>query len=121
MTDTHGDGLPLRERRLALLAIALAMTLAVLDAAIVNVALPAMARDLGVQPSAAIFVVNGYQIAVTAALLPLAALGDGIGYRRVYLGGLSVFTLASLACAYAPSLDLLILARIAQGSGRRAS
>ncbi|GEO99035.1 MFS transporter [Methylobacterium haplocladii] len=117
MTDTHGDGLPVRERMLALLAIALAMTLAVLDGAIVNVALPAMARDLAVPPSEAIFVVNGYQIAVTAALLPLAALGDGIGYRRVYLGGLSVFTLASLACAYAPTLDLLIVARIAQGLG----
>ncbi|GEP09205.1 MFS transporter [Methylobacterium gnaphalii] len=117
MTDTPQDGLPIRERLLALLAIALAMTLAVLDGAIVNVALPAMARDLAVRPDQAIFLVNGYQIAVTASLLPLAALGDGIGYRKIYLGGLSVFTLASAACAYAPSLDLLIVARIAQGLG----
>lgn len=111
------DGLPVRERMLALLAIGLAMTMAVLDGAIVNVALPVMAKDLGVEPSAAIFVTNSFQIAVTASLLPLASLGDILGYRRVYLGGLIVFTLASLACAVAPSLDWLVAARIAQGLG----
>ncbi|HEV7439676.1 MAG TPA: MFS transporter, partial [Methylobacterium sp.] len=102
---------------LALLAIALAMTMAILDGAIVNVALPVMAKDLAVSPGAAIFVVNGYQIAVTAALLPLASLGDILGYRRVYLGGLAVFTVASVACALSPSLDVLIAARLAQGLG----
>jgi len=111
------DGLPVRERMLAFLAIGLAMTMAVLDGAIVNVALPVMARDLDVDPSAAIFVVNAFQIAVTAALLPLASLGDILGYRRVYLSGLVLFTLASLACAFAPSLPLLVAARIAQGLG----
>ncbi len=111
------DGLPVRERLLAMLAIALAMTMAVLDGAIVNVALPVMARDLSVPAGEAIFVVNAYQIAVTGALLPLASLGDILGYRRVYLGGLAVFVAASLACALAPSLDLLILGRIAQGLG----
>lgn len=111
------DGLPPRERLLAMLAIGLAMTLAVLDGAIVNVALPVMARDLAVGAGDAIFVVNAYQIAVTAALLPLASLGDSLGYRRVYLGGLVVFTAASVACALAPTLPLLIAARIAQGLG----
>jgi len=111
------DGLPVRERMLAFLAIGLAMTMAVLDGAIVNVALPVMARDLAVDPSAAIFVVNAFQIAVTAALLPLASLGDILGYRRVYLSGLVLFTLASVACAFAPSLPLLVAARIAQGLG----
>ena len=111
------DGLPVRERLLAMLAIGLAMTMAVLDGAIVNVALPVMARDLAVTPNAAIFVVNGYQIAVTAALLPLASLGDILGYRRVYLAGLAVFVAASLACALAPNLEALIAARIAQGLG----
>ncbi|MCJ2080232.1 MFS transporter [Methylobacterium sp. J-090] len=115
--DSTQDGLPVRERMLALLAIGLAMTMAVLDGAIVNVALPVMARDLHVDPSAAIFVVNAFQIAVTAALLPLAALGDILGYRRVYLSGLVLFTLASAACAFAPSLPLLVAARIAQGLG----
>jgi DHA2 family multidrug resistance protein-like MFS transporter len=111
------DGLPVRERMLALLAIGLAMTMAVLDGAIVNVALPVMAKDLAVAPSAAIFVTNSFQIAVTASLLPLASLGDILGYRRVYLTGLVLFTAASVACAFAPSLDWLVAARIAQGLG----
>ncbi|WP_336487706.1 MFS transporter [Methylobacterium nigriterrae] len=102
---------------LALLAIALAISMAILDGAIVNVALPVMAKDLAVSPGAAIFVVNSYQIAVTASLLPLASLGDILGYRRVYLSGLAVFTAASVACALSPSLNLLIAARIAQGLG----
>lgn len=112
-----GDGLPPRERLLALTAIALAMTMAVLDGAIVNVALPVIARDLAVPASEAIFVVSAYQIAVTAALLPLATLGEILGYRRVYLGGLAVFTAASLACAVAPNLPILTAARVAQGLG----
>ncbi len=111
------DGLPIRERMLALLAIGLAMTMAVLDGAIVNVALPVMAKDLAVDPASAIFVTNAFQIAVTAALLPLASLGDILGYRRIYLSGLVLFTVASLACALSPSLNWLIAARVAQGLG----
>ncbi|CAO4132436.1 MFS transporter [Methylorubrum extorquens] len=112
-----GDGLPLRERLLALCAMALAISMAVLDGAIVNVALPVIARDLDVPASEAIFVVSAYQIAVTAALLPLATLGEIWGYRRVYLAGLTVFTVASLACAVSPNLASLTAARVAQGLG----
>lgn len=112
-----GDGLPVRERMLALLAIGIALTMAVLDGAIVNVALPVMARDLSASPAAAVFVVNGFQIAVTAALLPFASLGDIFGYRRVYLAGLALFVAASLACALSPTLGWLIAARIVQGIG----
>jgi DHA2 family multidrug resistance protein-like MFS transporter len=114
------DGLPPRERVLAMAAIALAMTMAVLDGAIVNVALPVLAKDLDVKPADAIFVVNAYQVAVTAALLPFASLGDIFGFRRVYLPGLAVFVAASLACAMAPSLSFLIAARIVQGLGAAA-
>lgn len=89
------DGLPPRERVLAMAAIGLAMTMAVLDGAIVNVALPVMAKDLSVRPADAIFVVNAYQVAVTASLLPFAALGDIFGFRKVYLPGLAVFVAAS--------------------------
>ncbi|GEL41010.1 MFS transporter [Methylorubrum extorquens] len=115
--DRSGDGLPLRERLLALCAMALAISMAVLDGAIVNVALPVIARDLDVPASEAIFVVSAYQIAVTAALLPLATLGEIWGYRRVYLAGLAVFTVASLACAVSPNLASLTAARVAQGLG----
>ncbi|TGE02395.1 MFS transporter [Methylobacterium nonmethylotrophicum] len=111
------DGLPGRERLWAMLAIGIAMSMAVLDGAIVNVALPVMARDLQVAPGAAIFITNGYQLAVTAALLPLSSLGDILGYKRVYCTGLALFTLASLACALAGSLPVLVAARIVQGLG----
>ncbi|WP_245414855.1 MFS transporter [Aureimonas flava] len=90
---------------------------AVLDGTVANVALPPITRDLGVSPVEAIWVVNGYQLAVTVLLLPLARLGEILGYRRVYLAGLGVFTLASLACALSPSLDVLIAARVIQGMG----
>jgi MFS transporter, DHA2 family, multidrug resistance protein len=118
--DGSHDGLPPRERVLAMAAIGLAMTMAVLDGAIVNVALPVMAKDLAVKPADAIFVVNAYQVAVTASLLPFAALGDIFGFRKVYLPGLAVFVAASLACAVAPSLPLLIAARVVQGFGAAA-
>lgn len=114
------DGIPPRERMLAMIGLSLAMTMAVLDGAIVNVALPVLAKDLSVKPADAIFVVNAYQVAVTASLLPFASLGDIFGFRRVYLPGLAVFVAASLCCALAPSLSLLIAARIVQGLGAAA-
>ncbi|QQS15215.1 MAG: MFS transporter [Rhodospirillales bacterium] len=91
--------------------------MSVLNTAIANVALPAMARDLGVDAATAIWIVTAYQIAVTVALLPLSALGDILGYARVYKVGLAIFTAASLACALVDSLPLLIVARVAQGLG----
>jgi len=93
------------------------MIMAVLDGAIVNIALPTISGDLGVTPANAIWVVNAYQLAITVALLPLASLGDSLGYRRVYIVGLAIFTASSLACALAPSLPWLIVARVAQGFG----
>jgi DHA2 family multidrug resistance protein-like MFS transporter len=111
------DGLPPRERRAALLTIAIAITISVLASSIVNIALPSMARELRATPAESIWVVNAYQLAVTVTLLPLAALGDIIGYRRVYLWGLGVFTFASLACGLAGTLPLLIAGRILQGFG----
>lgn len=111
------DGVPLPQRYWAILTIALGLTLAVLDGAIANVALPTIARDLNASPAASIWVVNAYQLAVTISLLPLASLGDIYGYRRVYQYGLIVFTIASLACALSDSLITLTLARIIQGFG----
>src|SRR5271166_1957180 len=85
--------------------------------AIVNVALPTIARELATTPAASVWIVNAFQLAVTVSLLPLAALGDSLGYRRVYWPGLAVFTAASLACALAPTLFALTLARAIQGFG----
>ena len=102
------------------ITVTLAAFMEILDTTIVNVALPVMAKDLAVKPADAIFVVNAYQIAVTASLLPFASLGDIFGFRRVYLPGLVVFVAASLACAVAPNLSLLIVGRIVQGLGAAA-
>jgi MFS transporter, DHA2 family, multidrug resistance protein len=111
------DGVPLPQRTWAILTIALGLTLAVLDGAIANVALPTIARDLDASPAASIWVVNAYQLAVTISLLPLASMGDIYGYRRVYQYGLIVFTIASLACALSDSLLTLTIARVIQGFG----
>ncbi|MFZ4478717.1 MAG: MFS transporter [Rhodoferax sp.] len=101
----------------ALLAILLGVALGALDTSIANTALPAIAADLKASPAASIWVINAYQLAVVATLLPLAALGDLVGPRRVFLAGLAVFAVASLACACAGTLPALAAARALQGIG----
>jgi DHA2 family multidrug resistance protein-like MFS transporter len=111
------DGLPVPRRYWSIAAIWLAMTMSVLDGAIANVALPTIARELHASPASSIWIVNAYQLAITVTLLPLAALGDRLGYRRVYLAGLAVFTLGSLGCALSHTLPQLTAARVLQGLG----
>jgi DHA2 family multidrug resistance protein-like MFS transporter len=111
------DGLSPEQRRWAATAIFTAIAMASLDTAIANIALPAIAADLHVSPADVIWVVNVYQIAMVATLLPLAALGEIIGHQRVYLGGLVLFTLASVACALSWSLETLLISRVLQGLG----
>ncbi|HET7885141.1 MAG TPA: MFS transporter [Bradyrhizobium sp.] len=111
------DGLPPERRIWAVLAISLAVGMASLDTAIANIALPSIAADLKVSPADVVWVVNVYQIALVATLLPLGALGEIVGYKRIYLGGLLLFTIASLGCALAWSLPSLLIARALQGLG----
>jgi DHA2 family multidrug resistance protein-like MFS transporter len=111
------DGLVQPERGWAMLVIILGLIVAVLDGTIVNLALPGIARELNASASQSIWVVNAYQIATLVMLLPLASLGDLVGYRRVYLVGMAVFTLSSLAATFANSLGTLIAARAFQGLG----
>ncbi|HEY1611411.1 MAG TPA: MFS transporter, partial [Paraburkholderia sp.] len=111
------DGVPVPQRYYAIVVLALGITLAVLDSAIANVALPTIARHLRASAASSIWIVNAYQLTVTISLLPLASLGDRIGYRRVYQGGLALFTIASLGCALSTSLPMLALARMVQGFG----
>ncbi|HTH59396.1 MAG TPA: MFS transporter [Paraburkholderia sp.] len=110
-------GLPLPQRYWAILVVAFGISVSVLDAAIANVALPTIARFMHASAASSIWVVNAYQLAVTISLLPLSSLGDRIGYRRVYMSGLVLFTIASLGCALATSLPTLALARVIQGFG----
>ena len=104
-------------QRRALIAVLLGVALATLDTAIANTALPAIAADLHAVPAASIWVINAYQLAVVASMLPFAALGDLIGPRRIFLGGLILFTAASLVCALVGTLPLLAAARALQGVG----
>lgn len=114
------DGLPVPKRYWAILAIAMGITVSVLDGTIANVALPTIAQDLNATPSMSIWIVNAYQLAIVVSLLSLSSLGDIWGYRRVYIGGLIIFSVTSLACALSDSLLTLTIARVFQGFGAAA-
>jgi EmrB/QacA subfamily drug resistance transporter len=106
-----------RKRWMALYVLCVGMLMIVLDATIVNVALPSIQDDLGFSQNDLAWVVNAYLIAFGGLLLLAGRMGDLIGQRRVFLIGLAVFTAASLLCAVADSQGLLIGARFVQGVG----
>jgi EmrB/QacA subfamily drug resistance transporter len=106
-----------RKRWMALYVLCVGMLMIVLDATIVNVALPSIQDDLGFSQSNLAWVVNAYLIAFGGLLLLAGRLGDLIGQRRVFLIGLAIFTAASLLCAVAQSQGVLIGARFVQGVG----
>jgi DHA2 family multidrug resistance protein-like MFS transporter len=107
---------PLR-RRLALLTVIVGISMTVLDGTLANVALPTIAADLRVNPAASIWIVNAYQLTIVMSLLPFASLGEIVGYRRVYLCGMVLFTVAASGSGLAGSLVALAAARIVQGLG----
>ncbi|MFZ2857828.1 MFS transporter [Acidovorax sp.] len=111
------DGLPPPARNRAMLVIILGIAMAVLDGSIVNLALPGIARELNASAAHAIWVINAYQIATLVMLLPLASLGERLGYRRVYFVGMALFALSSVGAMLADSLATLIVARAVQGLG----
>jgi EmrB/QacA subfamily drug resistance transporter len=106
-----------RSRWIALVVLCVGMLMIVLDATIVNVALPSIQDDLGFSQSSLAWVVNAYLIAFGGLLLLAGRLGDLVGRRSVFLTGLTVFTLASLACGLAQSQEVLVVARFIQGVG----
>jgi len=106
-----------RSRWLALYVLCTGMLMIVLDATIVNVALPSIKNDLHFSQNNLSWIVNAYLIAFGGLLLLAGRLGDLIGQRRVFLAGLSVFTTASLLCAVAQNQIMLITARFVQGVG----
>ncbi len=114
------DGLPMPRRAFAAAAVLAAIVLAVLDGAIANVALPTIATALHVSSAASVWVVTAYQLALVVTLLPCAALGESLGYRRVFTVGVLIFTVASALCALSPTLPILAAARFVQGLGAAA-
>lgn len=115
--DGPPDGLPFKQRLQALAVIILGLVVSVLDASVVNLALPPIMRDLNASAAGSIWILNAYQLTTLGLLLPLANLGDRLGHRRVYLVGMAIFTLASLACGLAQTLPQLAAARALQGVG----
>ncbi|HET7444440.1 MAG TPA: MFS transporter [Solirubrobacterales bacterium] len=106
-----------RTRWLALYVLCAGMLMIVLDATIVNVALPTIQDDLGFSQSNLAWVVNAYMIPFGGLLLLAGRIGDLVGQRRVFLAGLAVFTLASLACAASQTQAMLVGFRFIQGIG----
>ncbi|MBS0966852.1 MFS transporter [Acetobacter okinawensis] len=111
------DGLHGRMRLWAMTAITLSILLSILDYSSANIALPVMARDLGVSPARSIWIVNAYQFASLVTLLPFSSLGGRIGYARMCQIGTIVFLVASVLCAVASSLAFMMFARALQGIG----
>ena len=118
--DPPQDGLPPGRRGLAMACIALGISITVLDSAMVNVALPGIARELAVSPATVTWVVNAYQLALVSLLLPCASMGEVFGFKRVYRVGLCVFILGAFGSASAGSLEVLLASRVMQGLGSAA-
>src|SRR3954471_4384647 len=106
-----------RSRWIALYVLCVGVLMIVLDATVVNVALPSIQDDLGFSTSSLAWVVNAYLIAFGGLLLLAGRLGDLLGRRNLFLAGLGVFTLASLLCGVAQTQELLVAARFLQGVG----
>lgn len=113
--QSPSDGIPMPRRAFAFAAVLLAAGSAAMDGVAVSVALPTLTDEFAIAPSTSAWVVNVYQLAVVASLLPVAALGDIIGHRRIYLMGLLVFAVMAGLSALTPSFELLIVARAIQG------
>lgn len=104
-------------RPVAIFAVLGAMALVVLDAGIANLALPVIGRALGLSAAHSVLVVTAYQAGLVMALLPAGALGERYGYRRVFTVGVTLFALAAVGCALAPSASWLVVGRLIQGLG----
>ncbi len=102
---------------LTLVACILASSLAFIDGSVTNVALPAIGKDLHATPAELQWTINAYLLPLSALLLMGGAAGDHFGRKRLLIGGVALFTLASIACAFANDLTLLLAARVVQGIG----
>src|SRR3954454_6595476 len=106
-----------KNRWIALVVLCAGMLMIVLDATVVNVALPSIQDDLGFSQSSLAWGVNAYLIAFGGLLLLAGRLGDLISRRGMFLAGLAVFTLASIVCGMSSSQGMLVVARFVQGVG----
>src|SRR5690349_19927653 len=120
-TLTHSDqstsSAPQGAERWVLFATILASSMAFIDGSALNVALPSLQADLGASGAQLLWIINAYMLMLAALILVGGSLGDKLGRKRVFMIGIGLFLLASLACGLAPTVGLLIGARVAQGGG----
>ena len=114
------DGLPQPRRYAAVAAVSFGTIVTSVDGTIANIALPTLARDLHVQPSAAVLVITVYQLVLMMTLLPFSALGQRLGHRATYYCGLTMYVGATTLCFFAHSLTFLVLVRALQALGSSA-
>ena len=115
--SARGDACTARQQRWVLAATILASTIAYVDELVVNVALPAIGRDLAASPADLQWVINAYTLCLAAFLLVGGAAGDRLGRRRVFIAGVALFGAASLGCGLSRAIAQLIAARAVQGAG----
>src|SRR5260370_20654602 len=108
---------PCRHPTATLAASILGSGLAFIDGSVINVALPALDHDLHLGPEGLAWLINAYLLALTALILLGGAAGDHYGRRRLFLAGIGLFLAASLVCAAAPTLPIILAGRVAQGIG----
>lgn len=118
---TESQDLPIRRRIVAVTAMSIGSLMLMIDAAISSVVLPTIANELGVEGSSTLLVVTVYQLILAMTLLPLAAIGDRIGYRRLYQAGFILHTIAAALCLFVDSLPALVLVRGLQSLGAAAA
>src|SRR5215469_1370031 len=113
------DGLAGLQRYLAIAVVSLGTILTAMDSSLMNIALPTISRDLAIGAASSVLIVNASQMAMLTFLMPLAALGARIGYRRIYLIGLVTFFAGALAGSFSHTLTELVALRLLQGARRR--
>lgn len=114
----HAEGIQDPRRRLwASLTVLFGIGMSVLDASMVNVALPEIAKYLDVSAASAVWIVNAYGLTLVMLLLPLSSVGERIGFKKLFRFGLGLFICAAVASSFAPSLPVLLLCRVLQGMG----
>ena len=117
-TDTGAaDGLPVPRRYWSVAVMMLGITITVFDSSMSNVALPAISASLGIPASQSVWVVLAYSLTVVGCLLPLSAVAERVGFRRLYGLGMAIFLLSSVSAALSDSMTQLVLSRVGQGLG----
>lgn len=111
------DGLPMPRRFWAIVTLMVSLAISALDVTMANVALPAIAADLGIEPRKVVWVMIAYNVTMLVTLLPLSALAERVGFRRMFVVGISLFMFWAVAVALSNSFTMLMVARTIQAVG----